>query len=220
MSRFEDFIERQPKPVVALAATALHGLLYMLPNRVHLVPPRELAFTAIDKAVPFLPWTAYVYWSDYLLVFVAFVGITVRGNTARFVYALFTAILFSVAVHWVFPVVYPRELFPLPPGTDPVTAFLFSRFRQLDTAASCFPSLHVAASYLAAYSGLRESRRRGVLLFLWATAVAIATLTTRQHYFVDVIAGMAVAAGVAAVFYGGAAIRARPSPTRGSSAAP
>ena len=143
----------------------------------------------------FWPLSAWIYWSDYALVFVAFQRCRAPGTTARFVYALAALVVVGTGVHWLWPTVYPRELYPLAPdGTGGITGYLFARFRAADTAASCMPSLHVAASYLAAFAALEGGRRHAGWLVVWATAIFASTLTTKQHYLVDGVAGLALAA--------------------------
>ncbi|HEY6402922.1 MAG TPA: phosphatase PAP2 family protein, partial [Blastocatellia bacterium] len=67
--------------------------------------------------------------------------------------------------------------------------FLYS----IDSAANCFPSLHVALAWLSAL-GLRDERRRaGALAMVWAALISISTLTTKQHYFADLVGGGALA---------------------------
>ena len=218
LSRFNAFIERQAKWKIALVATLIHGVLYLLPNHIHLFPPRELPLSAVDRAVPFWPATVWVYWTDYALVFVGFRYCRPLGTTIRFVYALLTLVLVATAIQWLWPTTYPREVFPIPDGTDPVTAFLFRRFREADSPASCLPSLHVAASYLAAFAVLHHDRRHAALLSLWATAIFVSTLTTKQHYVVDGLAGLALAA---AVWWGFASwMRVRVALTETSPSAP
>jgi membrane-associated phospholipid phosphatase len=62
-----------------------------------------------------------------------------------------------------------------------------------DTAKDCFPSQHVAVAFLTAFHVQRLSRSWGPPFFLLAIAIAISTLTTKQHYLWDVIAGTLMA---------------------------
>ena len=69
-------------------------------------------------------------------------------------------------------------------GTD---VALLVWLRGVDRAGSAFPSLHVAMAVVAALQAKRERFRSAPALALWAVAVALSTLTTKQHYAVDVL---------------------------------
>ncbi len=140
------FLAAQPRWLIALVATGVHGALYLLPNHFRLFAAHALPLTDIDRAIPFWSLTVWVYWSDYALVFIAFQLCRPPGATTRCVYALATLVVLGTAIHWMWPTVYPRELYPLGNEGDPVTRYLFERFRDADTPASCLPSLNVGAS--------------------------------------------------------------------------
>jgi hypothetical protein len=72
-------------------------------------------------------------------------------------------------------------------------------FSVLGDAAGivAFPSFHVIWAILAA-SSLWGFRKLRPLLALWSLLIIISTMTTGFHYFVDVLAGIAVAAGALA----------------------
>jgi len=38
-----------------------------------------------------------------------------------------------------------------------------------------------------------QNRRIGLLFLLWTAAIALSTLTTKQHYVMDVLSGFAIA---------------------------
>src|SRR5260370_25745185 len=84
---------------------------------------------------------------------------------------------------------------------DPITRAALVAFRAVDTPASCLPSLHVAASYLAAFACWSQARRWRWMLLGWATGGAVATLTLKQHYFVDLLAGLALAGPLWLLFF-------------------
>ena len=64
---------------------------------------------------------------------------------------------------------------------------------SLDQPYNCFPSLHVAHSFVSALTCYRVHKGVGVAAVLWATLVGVSTLFTKQHYAVDVIAGAIMA---------------------------
>lgn len=208
LSDLSAWLERQNKLALAVAAAVVHALLYGAPNRIHLAPPVELPMTWLDRAIPFIPLTLWIYLSAYLLVFAAFFLCRRPGSSARFVLAFFTVVGMATLVHWVWPTVYPRALYPVPEEASPVMHWMVVRFRELDSPASCLPSLHVAAAFLSAFAVLGEGDRRAPALLAWAALIWGSTLTTKQHYVVDGVAGLLLAVAVWALFY------ARPSASR------
>jgi membrane-associated phospholipid phosphatase len=63
--------------------------------------------------------------------------------------------------------------------------------------------MHVASSYLAALSLSTRSRWLFGAWLVWATVIAISTVTAKQHYVVDVVAGLALAFVFWALFFRG-----------------
>lgn len=165
------------------------SIIYLIPNRIAFIEPRLLPMHWIDEVTPFLPNTIWIYNSEYFLYFFAFLFAKDYENLNKMLYAFYSMYLFSALIFFVFPTTYPRELFPLTPDVNPITYLLFQGFRTLDTPANCAPSLHVASCYLASFIFLREQREKFPWFFVWGSAVAITTLTTKQHYLIDVILG-------------------------------
>ncbi|MDQ3171123.1 MAG: phosphatase PAP2 family protein [Acidobacteriota bacterium] len=65
---------------------------------------------------------------------------------------------------------------------------------------NCFPSLHVAHSFVSALSGYRVHRGLGVAALAGALLVGVSTLFTKQHYVLDVAAGVLLASLACALF--------------------
>ena len=72
-----------------------------------------------------------------------------------------------------------------------------------DPPYNCFPSIHVAHSFVSALASFRVHRPLGYAALSCAWFVAISTLFTKQHYVADVIAGIALACAACAVFLRG-----------------
>jgi len=69
-----------------------------------------------------------------------------------------------------------------------------------DPPFNCFPSLHVAHSFVSALTSYRVNRRLGIASIVCASLVGISTLYTKQHYIADVIAGTLLACVAYAIF--------------------
>lgn len=186
--------------LAAVLGTSVHVLAYFLANHFPRREATELAMTAFDRAVPFIPWTVFFYVSDYVLVILTFLLCRTRDNALRFFFAQMSVILFATATHWAVPIAFPRELYPLPPDISTLPHLALNFVRGVDAPTSCVPSLHVADSMLAAFLMRRERAKLFPWLMTWAVAIAISTLTTKQHYLVDVITGIALALVAALTF--------------------
>ncbi len=170
----------------------LAGPLYLVPNHFPTYEPFELPLTLLDRMVPLLPASIYVYLSEYFLIFSAYFLVRDPAITARYLRAMLCLLLVSALVFVLFPTTYPRHLYPLPDGLDPATRFFFELQRFADTPNNCFPSLHVGTVLMAALS-LRENRRWFGIYLVWALLISISTLTTKQHYVWDVFGGATLA---------------------------
>lgn len=183
------FIHSSNKYLMGFCLTVLAAFLYLSTNHIHLFAPQLLPMTWIDRATPFIPQTVFIYLSEYLLFFMVFLFCRERENMNRYAYAFLSLQTTSVVIFTFWPTTYPRELFPLPQDLDQLTWLVFGSLRDTDTPASCCPSLHVSSVYLSSFMFLSEQRRKFPFFFLWATAIAVTTLTTKQHYLVDVVTG-------------------------------
>jgi hypothetical protein len=168
-------------------------ILYQLTNRVHLFPPRFLPFTRVDAAMPFLPWTVWIYFTEYAFFVYAYFFMKDLRLVTRYYYAYMTILLVSEAVFVVFPVAFPRANFPAVGDSIHVQAMNFLR-TYMDAPANCLPSLHVSSCFISSLCFWQESRVKSVLLCLWSAIVAVVTMTTKQHYFVDVWTAMLLTA--------------------------
>lgn len=163
----------------------LFCLFYLGAARVGFREPQLLRPSAVDRAVPFLPWTIAVYLSQFAFLFLALWLQTGSRDLTRTFAAIAIATILSCAIFVVWPTAIPRP---------PVRSAAFDALWLFDVPANCFPSLHVALATIAACFW---PRRRWVAS-IWAAAIVLSTLTTKQHYAVDV-AGGAVVAGLAIV---------------------
>ncbi len=170
---------------------SLFGLaapLYLVPNHYPVFSPVELPLTRIDTAIPFIPETIWIYLSEYPLLIAAFVASKRPEVLNRYVKATLVVLFASALIFTFFPTTYPRDRFPLPPGLDPLSRFLFELQRTGDSPLNCFPSLHVG-SVLTSTLLLRDRPRLFLLFLGWAALICLSTLTTKQHYAWDVLGG-------------------------------
>jgi hypothetical protein len=187
------FITQRNKWFVGPLLAAIAVFLYLSSNHIHVFEPQMLPMWWIDRSVPFVPQTVLIYASEYLLFFVVYAMCKDVLNANKYAYSFCMLQVFSVMIFWIWPTTYPRELFPLPTGLDPITHWVFSTLRATDSPANCCPSLHVSSVYLSSFVFRDEQREKFPFFFLWATAIGLSTLTTKQHYAIDVVTGLFMA---------------------------
>jgi membrane-associated phospholipid phosphatase len=195
------FMTKENKYVTGVVLAFVAVALYLPANHIHIFPPQELPRGWIDMMVPFMPYTVWIYLSEYLFFIAVYMTCKNMTNLNKYFYSFLTLQSVSVLIFWVWPTTYPRDLFPLPDDLGRVTYYLFNTLRMTDTPANCCPSLHVSSVYLSAFIFLNEQRKKFPFFFLWATAVAVSTLTTKQHYVVDVIMGFIMAIATHWIFH-------------------
>lgn len=171
--------------VVVVFGFASTMILYQFTNRMHFFEPQYLHFDFVDKFMPFWPWTIWIYFTEYIIFVFAFFSLKSAELRTRYFYAYMTILLVSVATFVLFPVTYPRADFPTYSANLNERAVEFMRI-YMDSPANCLPSLHVSTSLISALPFLRESRWKSIFFITWASAISISTMTTKQHYFIDV----------------------------------
>ena len=185
------------------------GYFHLLRNPVF--PVTQMPLTALDQAIPFQPGAVIAYLSLWL-----YVGVPpglLLGFRQLVVYGLWAAglCLTGLACFYFFPTAVP------PPVLDPNLARFpaFALLQGVDAAGNACPSLHVASAMFSAIwidRLLREMsapRALQVVNGAWFLLIVHATLATKQHVVLDVVAGVPL--GIAFAL---AALRWRPRASR------
>ena len=148
--------------------------------------------TALDRAIPFVPWTWWIYFPHYVF---GLMVTTVLMPDLRVVLRVFLAILLgqviSCTIYFILPSAFPR---PTSVGdADPITAAALTWFWGIDPPNNTFPSTHVANACMAAMGAWYS--RHPVRWYSVAVAVGvfITVHTAKQHYWVDAVGGVLVA---------------------------
>lgn len=163
--------------------------------------PAHMPAIALDRAVPVQPAWIFVYGSLY--AFVALLPLAVVRQPELFrraMQAYLTVMLVGYSGFLLYPTVAPR---PAVVEGSEFAAWGLRLVYEIDPPHGCFPSLHVAYSFVSALTCYRVHRGVGIVAALWAALIGVSTLFTKQHYAVDAIAGMTAAFAAYAVFLHG-----------------
>lgn len=179
------------KVCLTLFFAAAYMILYVVPNFYPIFSPRHLPLLGIDRSVPLIPWTFIIYLSDYLLALTVILSITSLEKYNSLARTGFTVLVLSGLCFIFFPTTYPRPSYP----TDQpwIVGFFMNLVGGADTPNNCFPSMHVAITGVLTYAIRYSGTPIRLLYLVWSLLIFASTLTTKQHYFVDILGGILVA---------------------------
>jgi membrane-associated phospholipid phosphatase len=176
---------------------ALYGIYFPMAPRVRQLPAHDLTL-AIDRACPLIPQWIYIYALVYLI---GFIPIAVVRTGPLFDQTVKAYVAVELAAFSLF-VFFPVHMLSRPESVivDSFATWGLMICYTFDPPTNCFPSLHVAMSTLSALICLKADRIVGILTAVAAGLIAVSTLLVKQHFFLDVIAGFALAQGAYLVF--------------------
>ena len=173
--------------------------LYFWVMRHPIAAPMLMPLTPIDRWLPVSERA--LGWYGSLWLYVGLAPAIARDRGALFAYAWGAAFLSvgGLLFFWLVPTALP----PLPIDWARYPMLLF--LKHSDVAGNAFPSLHVAFAVFTGVMIARPLRAVGAPAWIrivnggWSVGIIYSTLATRQHVFVDVLGGIAVAACACAV---------------------
>ena len=149
----------------------------------------------IDEAIPLMPEFIWIYHSLPIFVFTVMVMMIKQASVFwRTLYSCVIATILIFAFYIALPIEYPRPEI----NTAGWSSAFLSLTHEVDMAMNTCPSSHVAFAWLmylaAAHTqwARKEPWLSGTSL-LWAIGISLSTLTLKQHFIIDVFAGIAVA---------------------------
>ena len=146
----------------------------------------------IDHWIPVQQWALIPYASLWLYVCLPSSLIWERGELIEYLSGAVFLCVVGLSIFWLLPTTVPD--FGLDWSLYPALEFL----KKADGGANALPSLHAAfAIYTAAFlnkqlHSLNAPKSLCVANYVWAALIVYSTIATRQHVFLDAIAGMAL----------------------------
>jgi membrane-associated phospholipid phosphatase len=164
-----------------------------------LFPITTMPLTAVDRLIRFRPEALPLYLSLWFYVTLVPALLIDRRELAAYVLAAIAISVVGLAIFLLWPTTV------LWPDADWSQLPAFAFLQSVDASGNACPSLHVAfAVFTAIWLGrlLRQmGAKRGVRAFnwLWCLGILYSTVAVRQHVALDVLAGAALGAFVAAI---------------------
>lgn len=173
-----------------LALTLLVWLvIYFFVNRRHVEAERRLDLgTSIDRKIPFLPLFALVYFSTYPFVLQPFILL----SDARLFYWMLASFASITLVASLIHAAVPSKIERVENiNSGGISGFLLGLFQKTCKPYGNFPSMHVGLSVpVVGANFIAAGPVAGSIALVWAVMIALSTLFTKQHYILDVLAGM------------------------------
>jgi membrane-associated phospholipid phosphatase len=164
-------------------------MIYFFVNRLQVEPNRRIDLgIELDRKTPYVPLFALVYFSTYIFVLQPFFILT---NARQFYWMMtsFASIsVISSLIHATFPSKIERVELVTAGG---LSGWMLGMFQKTCKPYGNFPSMHVGLSVPVAVANYMVGGPvNGSLVLIWAVLIAISTLYTKQHYILDVLAGL------------------------------
>ena len=215
MNRADKMALERPSPadyarrVLAIVGViVLHLVVYYTVTRVNSNrPPAALNDPSIplDDKIPLLGWTWVFYWAayPYLTLGAALIVAAMREVDYKRAIQAFIVITFvGGGIQLLYPVAAP--------WTSEAHAMQTRMHESAFTRPyACLPSMHVAYSVITGFMGAMIARSVGLRWFhiLLAAGIAVSTLTLKEHYVADAVAGILLGLGGGLWWWRGAVVR-------------
>ena len=171
----------------------LHPVYMLLNEWTSGLPATDLALD-IDHATPLVPEWIVIYVLLYPVA--SMPGFVVRYRPLLIRTAMAYVLVELIAFGWFVAMPVHMVIRPDAVVVDSFYTWGLQLCYTLDPPSNCFPSLHVATSFLGAMIVHKIAPRMGRVLLVLATLIAISTMLVKQHYLADVISGLALGLGV------------------------
>ena len=150
--------------------------------------------TFVDKLIPFnkifiLP---YVSWYIFIAIFSVILCILDKERYLKLLITLNIGMITCYIIYYLYPTYVPR---PTVTGTDFLSNLVLNLY-EVDNPYNCFPSIHVLnSSLIALYTSGSEKVCKWVKVtcVIMSGSIILSTMFIKQHYFVDVLAGIILA---------------------------
>jgi membrane-associated phospholipid phosphatase len=188
------------KLMLGLGLCVMFAAIYLIPQHYPIFPVTAMQLLRIDRMIPFMPSSVYLYESLYLIMPVAPWLMKTKAELSQYSKGIILMNIVGFGFFFFVPTLVLR------PTDVQDTNMLYRLLIHLDNPLNAFPSLHVAFALFHAacchiiFSASAKSRALQGFFWLWAVGIMVSTLLTKQHVFVDALGGAILGLGSFALF--------------------
>ena len=164
------------------AATIYYGTMHFAFRK-----PIQLAPSFVDDLLGYYDFFGYVYLSFFFLILISILNSGERESRQSAIAIVLNSII-AAFFFILIPTTMPDRYYHVGVVSQSgIMAFI----RSMDTNINCFPSLHISNTLTAVYFfNLKRTRPVAILFWIWFILIACSVISTRQHFFYDIIGGV------------------------------
>jgi membrane-associated phospholipid phosphatase len=164
------------------------------------IRPRKGLMTFIDRWFTYKPGWVWIYSGLYYPAII-FTTLTLKDmrHFAYTAFSYFILLALQMIFFLFFPVESPMHWRRLVNGESLSEKFL-NFVMRIDADSNCFPSMHVSVATLTALHLLDNASQLGLWVFSFPVLIALSSLYTKRHYFLDLIPGALLGWGVFEIY--------------------
>ena len=156
--------------------------------------------TPLDARIPFVPRSLWLYLWVFPAALIPVFVVRCSDLFRRTVLAYAIVIAVSLIVFVVFPVTsLGLRVDPATLDVSRPSAWAVKVLYDLDPLYNLFPSLHLSIATLVAFSAWKAAGRYGAVAFVGVGLVGVSLCTVKQHFLLDGLGGLALAAAAHAL---------------------
>lgn len=188
---YKNILKRLPWALVIAACSLLYAgvnTMTAFKTNVRTIP------TWVDNAIPFTKYfiLPYIVWYGYVAYLFVYYIIYDKNRYYKLLITISAGMLTCIAIYCFYPTYVPR---PHVNGND-IFSFIVRLIYSKDHPYNCCPSIHVYESVvIAAFINHDKSftLKGKIISTVISASIIISTLFVKQHFFIDVVSGMALA---------------------------
>lgn len=164
--------------ILLLILILLH-LLYLPLNR---QAPKFNLKSLFDIPIHLIPWTVWIYLSYYFLLPVSVIILWRSPLITTLLITQIFATAIASSVWWLFPTGVRRPKLKTENG---LSTKLLNQIYNYDKDCNGLPSGHVMYSFISCFFLAKLFPQAWIVFYLILFAISLSTITTKQHYFID-----------------------------------
>ncbi len=177
------------KVILILATVVYNGLFFILNRPIGII---HEPVTFVDSLIPVIPVFIIPYLSYHPYPFLSLLYFGRQKKSALF-WQSFTAFWITLTVSYLIFYFYQTTITrPAVLGTD-IYSQLIRWLYSIDNHYAALPSLHVGLSTLSILGWLKTNSSERWVMILWGVLIIFSTVLVKQHYFLDLVAGVLLA---------------------------